>query len=275
MQPLQQISPAPVPEYKLEVAYEIEKVTNFQQRKDSIDVCYACWFIRKGRVDVIEGEKTCTALSGQWMFSDPFRKRTQQFATDTHLVSIRFKINWGGFGYLPPLQNAKVISHEDAPELITTAEKLVLHQKTPPSRMSEHCEKLSQFYKWLNQWHTLRTTNIKQELHQITDPRIQAAIDYLNRELGLGVINYPKLEQITLLSKAQIDRLFKAHFGLTPRQWCERQCLFQSEDWLSETNYSIKEIASRLRFFDASHFAKWFRKQTGHSPQDFRRELWI
>lgn len=264
-----------VAEYKLQVAYDIEKVTSFQQREGSIDVCYACWFIRKGRVDVIEGDKTYTATTNQWMLSDPFRKRTQKFATDTHLLSVRFKVKWGGFGYLPPHQTIRVVSHERNPEFLSIAEQLVLHQETPPNRMSEHCNKLSHFYKWLSIWHSLRTTNIKQELNQITDPRIQAAADQLNTELGLGVINYKALEQITQLSRAQIDRLFKVQFDLTPRQWCERQCLFQAEDWLSETNYSIKEIASRLQFFDASHFAKWFRKQTGHSPQDFRRELWV
>ena len=38
------------------------------------------------------------------------------------------------------------------------------------------------------------------------------------------------------------------------------------------TNQPIQEIAAELAFADPSHFARFFRKNTGTSPQAFRDE---
>ena len=73
------------------------------------------------------------------------------------------------------------------------------------------------------------------------------------------------------LSRSQVDRLFRAAFGLTPRQWCERRTLALAQQLLESSSLSIKEICFRLGFVDNSHFAKWYRSHTGQSPGEARR----
>lgn len=41
---------------------------------------------------------------------------------------------------------------------------------------------------------------------------------------------------------------------------------------LSNTEMSVKEIAGELGFEDAGHFTRFFKKQTGKSPSDFKRD---
>ena len=264
------------PTYSLVLTYDLPGIAHWNREKIGfIDFCYACWFIRSGKVDIVEGGHEYQAVSNQWVFLDPFLKRSQRFTDGTHLLSIRFKIKWGGLAELATSQPLRVIPHEEIPTFLPIAETLVRINEVESHDDSLHCDQLSSFYKWLSCWHTLRVPRIGGEGQPVLDVRVRKVVDYLSKDLGLGVIDYRALERETALSKTQIDRLFKNCFEMTPRQWCERQCLFLSEEWLREKTYSVKEIAHRLRFFDASHFGKWFRRHTGYSPLGFRRHRWL
>lgn len=70
---------------------------------------------------------------------------------------------------------------------------------------------------------------------------------------------------------AHLSRLFQRTFGFSPtayqlRRRCERARLLLTRD-----DRPIGEVAAALGFHDASHFAKHFRRQSGTSPQRFRR----
>jgi AraC-like DNA-binding protein len=46
----------------------------------------------------------------------------------------------------------------------------------------------------------------------------------------------------------------------------------ESESLLNQTDFTIKDIASRLGFADSSHFNHFFKKQSGNSPAAYRKE---
>jgi AraC-like DNA-binding protein len=48
--------------------------------------------------------------------------------------------------------------------------------------------------------------------------------------------------------------------------------LRQAADWLENTDKQVEEIAFDLGYTDASNFARAFRRQSGVSPQAFRRD---
>jgi AraC family transcriptional activator of pobA len=69
------------------------------------------------------------------------------------------------------------------------------------------------------------------------------------------------------------DRLndhVKRATGVTAGHLIRRRILTEAKRELIFTNRAIHEIAFNLGFTDPSHFARFFRKQTGMTPNDFR-----
>ncbi len=70
-----------------------------------------------------------------------------------------------------------------------------------------------------------------------------------------------------------VDRLndhVKRATGVTAGHLIRQRVLTEAKRQLVFTNQAIHEIAYDLAFSDPSHFARFFRKQTGTTPQDFR-----
>ena len=70
-----------------------------------------------------------------------------------------------------------------------------------------------------------------------------------------------------------VDRLndhVKRTIGVTAGHLIRQRMLTEAKRQLVFTAHPIHEIAEELAFTDASHFARFFRKQTGTTPHDFR-----
>jgi len=70
-----------------------------------------------------------------------------------------------------------------------------------------------------------------------------------------------------------VDRLndhVKRATGVTAGHLIRQRVLTEAKRQLVFTNLAIHEIAYELAFADPSHFARFFRKQTGTTPHDFR-----
>ena len=69
------------------------------------------------------------------------------------------------------------------------------------------------------------------------------------------------------------DRLndhVKRATGVTAGHMIRQRVLTEAKRQLVFTNQAIHEIAYDLSFSDPSHFTRFFRKQTGMTPQAFR-----
>jgi len=240
------------------------------------DASYTSWYIRSGSVTLATDRATHLVKPGHWVLLDPFIIRTHGFSRGTRILSIAHQIEWRG-GFAPyPGTDPIVLPERDRPDLLASAEALVSTLKSTRESPSlpMACRREAAFFSWLACWHQARQgAAADQTAEPPPDARLQAALTALNRDPGLGVIDYGRLQKILGLSRSQIDRLFNRHLGLTPRAWCQRQTLALAQQALLASPRSVKEIAHDLRFHDASHFAKWFRSQTGRSPSQMRRGL--
>lgn len=70
---------------------------------------------------------------------------------------------------------------------------------------------------------------------------------------------------------SHLRRAFKAHTGLTMKQYQMQVRLRHAQDRLLNTRLSVKEIAGRLGFNSPFHFSADFKRQTGVSPKEWRR----
>ena len=73
------------------------------------------------------------------------------------------------------------------------------------------------------------------------------------------------------LSVCSFSRAFKAHYGLTFREYLMRYRIGRACRMLREGTHSATSVGMAVGFEDASHFSRAFRKLLGVSPTTFQR----
>lgn len=79
------------------------------------------------------------------------------------------------------------------------------------------------------------------------------------------------MEQIGL-QKDHLNRVLKRECGLTLSQLLAEARLEKAKTLLCNLKLQVQEAGSAAGFEDRNYFARWFRKQTGLSPRDWRNE---
>ncbi len=74
------------------------------------------------------------------------------------------------------------------------------------------------------------------------------------------------------VSLYHLSRLFREKTGRTMREYLTSERIAMARQLLAASDYSILQIASLLRFCDQSHFTLAFRRETGQTPGQYRRE---
>lgn len=72
-----------------------------------------------------------------------------------------------------------------------------------------------------------------------------------------------------------LSKKIKSRFHKTPAQIIRERVILEAKKQIHLTRRSIKEIAAALNFTDEFHFSKYFKKYTGVSPTQFRKETGI
>nr|WP_275589152.1 AraC family transcriptional regulator [Paenibacillus sacheonensis] len=74
------------------------------------------------------------------------------------------------------------------------------------------------------------------------------------------------------VSRAHFDRNFKRLLGVTPGGYLRRLLMDRAKRALLETDRSVTEIADLLDFESVQAFCLFFKRQSGASPLQFRRQ---
>ena len=72
------------------------------------------------------------------------------------------------------------------------------------------------------------------------------------------------------LSVSQVRYNFFSEFGLTPAEYMRGCRMRKAAVLLTDTDYTMMEIASRTGYENPSKFASAFRRSTGSSPVEYR-----
>jgi AraC-like DNA-binding protein len=259
--------------YEIGLTYSGEVPSDFRKQQNHTGLSYLSWYLRKGSGEVKTATETLRIQPGDWVFMDPLTTRSHSFSGDVELVSIRFRLHWRGLNFIPPRLAPRIYRSSNNSELLRSAEALSAFEAEiglgMPMPPSQQCLRSLCFSDWLYRWHLTR-----EEMGGVTpvpmDPRVTEIMSRIGQTPGVGLVDYEQLRQVVGLSKAQINRIFKAATGLTPVQWSEVHIMKAAEDSLYSEQLSIKEIAAKLNFHDASHFIKWFRKHAGCTPKTWR-----
>ena len=93
----------------------------------------------------------------------------------------------------------------------------------------------------------------------IMDADYERAIDMTSLSKRLGI------------SSNHLSRLFKRHSGLTPSKYITKIRVDKALTLLNREELSIADIVYATGFKSVSNFYKCFKAQTGHSPNEHRK----
>lgn len=85
-------------------------------------------------------------------------------------------------------------------------------------------------------------------------------------------ITIEELTEILGISQGYLYKLFKSHYGLSPKDYLSSRKLFHAKNLLTETNISITDIAISVGFDDVLSFSKFFSKYEKISPSQYRKK---
>lgn len=97
-------------------------------------------------------------------------------------------------------------------------------------------------------------------------------IDYIDENLDKDL----KLKTIAYkfnYNEQYIARLFKNSGGVSLHQYILNRKISQANYYLSETSFSIKEIARMVGYHDSHNFMKIYKRETGMTPSEYRNSF--
>ncbi len=93
--------------------------------------------------------------------------------------------------------------------------------------------------------------------------------DYLNQN-GNALTSVAELANVKRLSRENFTRHFTADTGITPKQLIDRFVMGRCLALVSQ-GLKFKDISHRLKFRDEFAFSRYFKRNMGESPREWRR----
>ena len=98
------------------------------------------------------------------------------------------------------------------------------------------------------------------------EPVLQVMADSVDRS-----ITTEELSAIIYMQPTYFIRKFKKTFGISPQNYFRRLKMFRAMNLLVSTELSVEEIARRTGMEDASYFSRFFKKNCGATPLEYRK----
>jgi AraC family transcriptional regulator len=102
--------------------------------------------------------------------------------------------------------------------------------------------------------------------------QIRAVTSYIEEHVGEEV-SLATLARLARVSQHHFCRAFKKSFGIPPHQYHVQRRIERAKVLLADRANSVTDIALILGYSQSSAFSIAFRKTTGRTPKDFRRDF--
>jgi AraC family transcriptional regulator len=101
--------------------------------------------------------------------------------------------------------------------------------------------------------------------------KLRQITDWMREHLAED-FNLEQLAALAGLSRFHFHRLFKTAVGESPSHYHINLRMHEAKRLLRESKQSVVEVALSVGYTNPSHFAQLFRRETGLSPSDYRRQ---
>jgi AraC family transcriptional regulator len=92
--------------------------------------------------------------------------------------------------------------------------------------------------------------------------------EHLSKQISLAA-----LASLARLSQSHFSRAFKKSFGVPPHEYHVQRRIDKAKALLAEREASVTDVGFALGYSHTSSFSIAFRKFTGRSPSEFRRDF--
>ena len=106
----------------------------------------------------------------------------------------------------------------------------------------------------------------------VDDPDIAAAMRFIREHACQGMTIDDLLKAIPL-SRSQLERKFRKHFGRSPQVEVRLVQLKRARQLLAQTDLSLDQVASRVGFAHSEYFSVVFKRHLGETPGQYRRRM--
>ncbi len=105
------------------------------------------------------------------------------------------------------------------------------------------------------------------------DDRISKLLSYINEHIGEPqLLKVDQLAKTFLLSPTYLSEYFKKKVNMSLREYIIKAKLKLVEIRVLNSDFTLTEIAEELSFTDVSHLSKTFKKYTGVSIREFKKQ---
>lgn len=106
-------------------------------------------------------------------------------------------------------------------------------------------------------------------------PKFKIIYDFKKSiEFNLKNSHSPAFYSIDIgVAESKLLAITKEILGLSPKKIINKEIILKAKNLLAENKIIIKEISEELGFADAPHFVKFFKKETGMTPSQFKETL--
>jgi AraC-like DNA-binding protein len=117
--------------------------------------------------------------------------------------------------------------------------------------------------------HQSRSENQRRKLPA---PSVEAAMNYCRQHLNEN-IDFARVAREHAVSYSFLRQRIRQVTGLPPGKFLLQLRCAAAQQLLSDTDLSIKEIGARVGLEDPFGFSRVFKRQTGISPRQYRRQM--
>ncbi|MDR6724498.1 two-component system response regulator YesN [Paenibacillus amylolyticus] len=159
--------------------------------------------------------------------------------------------------------------------ILTSANKLGLDRDTT---VASHMSKLLQPTSILIRKEGIKTLQhiLNQFEHYHSSQSSSMRIDilwkinqYIETHLG-GDLSVSNLAEQVYLNPDYLSRMFKQSKGITLTEYIAALRIQRAKELLTDPRNLVQDIAKALGFTSAGYFSRFFKKETGQTPQEFR-----
>lgn len=101
--------------------------------------------------------------------------------------------------------------------------------------------------------------------------RFAPVVEFIESHYGDRIL-VADLADLVNMSPANFTRLFRSAFGQSPIEYLMQQRIRHASILLKKNNWKIIDISTDCGFPSVSHFIDIFRKYTGQTPSDYRKD---
>lgn len=263
--------------YSAPVNPRYRDVTSYQR-----DFLSARRFLRGEAVYTI-GRETFRCGPGEWIFT-PEGVLHQRLSADAVHESIRFRLHWPTGRPLFRHERLIRVPEGEAREFTRRSTRLCAHLKRsvtdPPqafrilvSDVAEHLEIEADFRRWTVAYVALmRAAGVSENRLEALSPRLSQALSYIQANGRRGKVEVQGIARHCGVSVSRFNRLFVEQFGEAPSGFIARRRLEYVMQAILAEGMALKTAAYEFGFGSPQNFSRWFRTQTGRSPQRWLRE---